>query len=34
MAFTAAALTFVLVFWAVFELGLPWIEKGRHAIKN
>jgi hypothetical protein len=27
-------LTFVLVFWSVVELGLPWIEKGRHAIRE
>jgi hypothetical protein len=34
MAVIAAAITFVIVFWTVFELGLPWIEKAPHAIRQ
>ena len=34
MAFVAAALTFVLVFWSIFELGVPWIERAPHALRQ
>lgn len=31
MALVAAAVTFVCVFWTVWELGQPWIQHGMPA---
>jgi hypothetical protein len=34
LAVVAASLTFVIVFWSICELGVPWIEKAPHALRQ